>query len=581
MSTATTYINGLLQDAKCFKCLSDSTLLEVQTYILAKVAGGSLDPLVLAQQAAPLARLSWQSLVEIKVYLLAQIAGFSVSPNQLVTGTICYDCIPPGLYDVVQTYLLSQDPAGPGITDTNALAKAAQAFQRLDATTLLQIQVMLLAQNANVSADPNSLIQAAKCMQCFPYTILIASLISTIDFLEPVPAGSSRTGLPPPTPPPPPPGQPNPVRGGGVQGCTDTLPNLTPVLTPTYVANNLTTVSVLIPRTCCRRGTVDFLGSNAADMSGAVVVTTANLPNRTGNYTLAGVNLGIYGFAYYAARSDCSGGALIGPLSNIVPSFDGTGIATDWANRVVANGGAMPSQASINAVSAFASSLNGSGIWSKMLHVNVIAPDSITAALTPLIVGTGGYAKWKPLGAATYGVTVNGLAVNAGATGGFSAGINLTTLVPNDTNIGLSAYAYTFNNGSYAAGIWSNPPAFTFMDNALGCYCYSTTNTCFSNQGAGFYDYNRSAANLAKLYFAKSTQAHGLVQTDATTNTTARLNGPLGFNCVLSAGSENPFSDTKSRFSFWAIHLSLTQAESSSLFTAVQNLRTAFGGGTI
>lgn len=315
---ASTYINGLLQDAKCFRCLSEQTHFEVQTYLLAFIQGGSLDPGTLANQARALAALNWQSLTEVKVYLLATLAGFDTNPNNLLIGAKCYPCIPEGMFIEIQTYLLSQDPAGPGITDTNALAQAAKSFQSLSLYDLLQIQVMILANIANLAIDANALIQAAKCMKCFPYPFLLASTIATLDFLEPVPTDSGRTGTTPPDPPAPPPGNPPPGRGGGVPVCTDTLADLTPVLTPTYVAGSLTTVSVLIPRTCCKRGTVDFKGSNSVDMSGAVTVTTHNLPNRTGNYTLSGTDLSIYPYNFFAAQSDCNGGALLGPLSNVV-----------------------------------------------------------------------------------------------------------------------------------------------------------------------------------------------------------------------------------------------------------------------
>lgn len=206
MSAVTTYINALLLDAKCFRCLAEETHFEVQTYLLAYIQGTTTDPATLATQAGSLARLNWQSLIEIKVYLLATLAGFDTSPNILVTGARCYDCIPVGMFTEVQTYLLANDPAAPGIKDPSLLAQAAKSFQSLDPHTLLQIQVMLLALIANQAVDANALIEAAKCMTCFPYPFLIATEIATLDFLEPIPADSPRVNLPPPDPPPPPPG---------------------------------------------------------------------------------------------------------------------------------------------------------------------------------------------------------------------------------------------------------------------------------------------------------------------------------------------------------------------------------------
>ncbi len=320
MSAATTYINGLLYDARCFRCLPEATHFEIQTYILSVIAGGSTDPAVLVNQARSLAALSWDSLTEIKVYLLAVDAGFDPDPNSLLTGAKCFSCIPQGMFTEVQTYLLAQDPGGPGITNPNSLAQAAKAFQSLDPYDLLQIQVMLIAQIAGVSVDANALIQAAKCMKCIPQPTLVTVWIATLDFLEPIPADSPRVSLPPPDPPPPPPGQPPPGRGGGiVPHCTDTLAHLTPSLSAHYVSGSVDTIDLLIQRTCCNGGTYQIYGSNDSGMAGAVLLITAAIPARTGHYTVAGIDVSLYGYAFYAAKTVCTGGITTG-FSNIVGS---------------------------------------------------------------------------------------------------------------------------------------------------------------------------------------------------------------------------------------------------------------------
>lgn len=65
--------NALAEAAKCFKCLPGSTQLEVQTYLLAILAGASLDPNVLQSAAKDFQRLSPASLIEVQTYLLCQL----------------------------------------------------------------------------------------------------------------------------------------------------------------------------------------------------------------------------------------------------------------------------------------------------------------------------------------------------------------------------------------------------------------------------------------------------------------------------------------------------------------------------
>lgn len=586
MSAATTYINGLLYDARCFRCLPEATHFEIQTYILSVIAGGSTDPAVLVNQARGLAALSWQSLTEIKVFLLATLAGFDTTPNKLVTGAKCYDCIPPGMLTEVQTYLLAQDPAGPGITGPNALAQAAKAFQSLDPHDLLQIQVMLLALMANLTVDSSALIQAAKCMTCFPYTVLIAVEVSTLDFLEPIPGGSARTGLPPPNPPPPPPGGPPPGRGGGVPGgCTDTIANLTPVITAHYVAGAITTIDILVPRTCCKKSSFELFGSNAANMSGAVLVTGGSNPNKTVNWTTTGIDVSGAGFSFYAAQSVCVGG-LTSPFSNIVSAVNA---GDTWAQRVVLNGGAAPSAPTISAINTFVSTLNAAGIWSKMIHVNVIAPDSMIAFRTPLIVGTGND-PWQLVtgGGDTWSLTVDGIQRTAG-TAAWDTGIIPTAAYADNNNAGISSYKFT--NGAetiVSAGVGqvfndsTQPSMFVFNGDGSsnrGTLMWDVASMArvASGTAGGFVSGSRVNANDHRAYFASSITAFSQIAFSAVASV-GRPNRTLYYYGWNNGGT---LVTNSLRHSFFALHLGLTAAETQALYNAVQALRTAFGGGFV
>lgn len=67
--------NTLAQSSKCMACLSPATHMEVQTYLLALIAGGSTDPNTLAQQAKAFQALNPSTLQEIQAMLLCAIVN--------------------------------------------------------------------------------------------------------------------------------------------------------------------------------------------------------------------------------------------------------------------------------------------------------------------------------------------------------------------------------------------------------------------------------------------------------------------------------------------------------------------------
>lgn len=67
--------NALVQAAACMRCIPDGMQAEVQTLLLAIIAGGSLDPTTLANQAKCFKCLPPETLLEVQVFLLCQIAN--------------------------------------------------------------------------------------------------------------------------------------------------------------------------------------------------------------------------------------------------------------------------------------------------------------------------------------------------------------------------------------------------------------------------------------------------------------------------------------------------------------------------
>lgn len=584
MSATTQYLAGLLSDARCFECIPEKTQTEIQTYLLSVIAQTGSDPATLLAQSKCLLCLTSKQLTEIKVYLLATLAGFDTDPANLITGAKCYICLPQPSIPNALTFLLSQDPSGPGITSPSALAQAAVAFQDLEDRSLLAIQVFLLATSAQLPISASGLMAAAKCMQCFPYDMLIDSEIATLDFLEPIPPDSPRVPLPPPQPPRPPHGGPPPVRGGGVPGgCTDTIANLTPVITAHYVAGAITTIDILVPRTCCKKSSYELFGSNSADMSGAVLVTGGSNPNKTTNWTITGIDVSGAGFKYYAAQSVCVGG-LTSPFSNIVLSVDGSTQANDWANRVVINGGPMPSANSISAYKTFVESLLLASVWSKMKHVNGFAPDSLIAAETPFLKTLG---TRDPYTINTGAPTVNVNGVLFAPVGSFNIGITPSTDL-NLTNQGFSWYASTgIDVNHYELGCFNVATQnavmmrWAFTGATKGAYTNSNGGSGSISNGtpiAGFHSWNRLTNTNFKLYRASSTHPFAQDGSDAVANP----NGlPTIEFTVGGCNIDGTTNNTSNRFSFFAVHDGLTSTEAQNLYNAVQALRTAFGGGFV
>ena len=68
-------VTTLLRDARCAPCLSPDENLQVQTFLLASLAGVSTDPNVLMRLAACFSCMSIMQLMQVKSYLLCQFAG--------------------------------------------------------------------------------------------------------------------------------------------------------------------------------------------------------------------------------------------------------------------------------------------------------------------------------------------------------------------------------------------------------------------------------------------------------------------------------------------------------------------------
>lgn len=275
--------------------------------------------------------------------------------------------------------------------------------------------------------------------------------------------------------------------------------------------------------------------------------------------------------------------ALSGSFIPTPPAAAHSLLATGWSTRVVANGGATPSDNTLTYIDTFSASLVSAAISTKILACNIFAPDNITASITPLIVG-GGNDPWTNSGTTLFkstDLTVNGLAGNG--TAYLKTGIVPLTIYGSNQLGGLALYISAWAS----AAVWD-----------FACYTSGYGNTCHINADGSTIDFNYPANGAVA---ASSTGFWAGSRTSATSETlykgTGSLFAALGTNVNNTVGTNISFelycfagnafgsagqiAPATRRYSFAAATSPLTQTETNNLFSAVQALRTSFGGGYI
>lgn len=257
-------------------------------------------------------------------------------------------------------------------------------------------------------------------------------------------------------------------------------------------------------------------------------------------------------------------------------------VVTDWSNRVVANGGAQPSNATILAVDAFYKGLQADGIDGLMIAVNVCAPDNLIAAITPLIK-VAGNDPWTNHNFVAACVSTAGLRATGGANMYLQTGVIPNTAVASDNDIGYTIYGeaggttaqntmIAQDGGGHLAGIWSQ----TF------CAMYNGWDfTVVTPGGPGIYalvSCSRTAANAEAAYTFNSISGFAVFGTSAAAPN-PRPTVELYMGCWNQSGVAVQFNGASQWYSFVALHHGLTQAQTQALCNRVQTLRTAFGGG--
>lgn len=280
----------------------------------------------------------------------------------------------------------------------------------------------------------------------------------------------------------------------------------------------------------------------------------------------------------------------------------GTGDEVEnWAMRVVSLGGVAPSTSTKSALRTFYSGLGSANILSKMVAVNALPPDNLTAASMPLIWRAGNE-LWTNNNFLAGDLTVDGL-IGDGSSKYLNTGIITSAVTgqsPNvtgfsDTSAGISVLMFS-NPGTITAGFFrvAGAVAFSQFGDQLSdtgnysFFCWRASGASGSNflsplalpssTWIGYLGSNRTASNAIAVYRASSTLAHATLGSGAVAQTgTAFGAQPIFAFAVNSNGPAILFANQ--RLSFLALHAGLSSAESALFYDLIAALRIALGGG--
>lgn len=266
-----------------------------------------------------------------------------------------------------------------------------------------------------------------------------------------------------------------------------------------------------------------------------------------------------------------------------------------WASLVAqTNGGAWPSQNTVSAFDTFDAAVIAASIKSHLYWVNLIAPDSVIAALTP-IYATVGFTNLNTHGngGGSANVTTAGILCNNIT---YDTGVDCTT-IPSFTsgNMGLSLYFSPgiVANDNYLSGYVSDQaggrPALSLSPRSQFNGTYNSFNGLetggidmagtFPNGFAGGFCMNsRTSTTSNLLYFASSTNAWAQINSGNGLNATGPNSRTMGFGG--NRGTESgTFHNAPQRFSAYLIHDGFSSADGQALYNAVQACRVSLGGG--
>ena len=556
---ATCSPQALPRESTCFHCIPPLEKHVLKLYLL-NLQAGTFTARQLSVGATPFRPISGHLALAAKVYLLTVINGLSLSPSALEASAACYQCIPNSARLDVETYLLATNAGGSlnPATLTGQIGPYKSLFPIRDQVELSLLNI--LAGTLSIAA----IVAGAKCLTCLSTGRLEEIYIKLL------------------------------CMGTGGTGCVDVAASLVPVITGVYdpALHTLIALNIVFPKVCCSPSGYRIIAQNGLTLQTGTI--SAAHAGET-NYTLLNVDVTgiLLPYTSLTVKQVCSGGTLSGGSNSVDFDEPLDPVVVDWAARVVINGGAAPSVNSKYASNTFIGALRTAGIFSKMKTINMVAPDNLIAARTPLIVANA-VDPWPNVGSSNFGaadLTTYGLLCNgAKALDTGSKGTDLAL-----GSAGLTIVAGVINPGNglrYDMGYLSAAnqeymfvaAAQTGVGNTghAGGSSFSTglmVDTGSTYLYAGYVSYNRTSAVRADLYWANNDVAHSSIANNTNNQTLGIAASDIYWGAVAdSAGGPIPYY-SKNTLSFGAVHDGLTAAESLAFFNAINALRTSFGGG--
>lgn len=287
----------------------------------------------------------------------------------------------------------------------------------------------------------------------------------------------------------------------------------------------------------------------------------------------------------------------IGATRRVGQTQTGKFVITDWANRVVANGGAMPSQATIACMETLRASLVALNVTNKIYSLCIFVPDSVIAAATPLIIHKG-YPMWTNnfVGGDlnTYGLKGDGTtkAMDTGVKAKIGEAVNantrtrgLTVLVTeSDSNNASAGVMGQRDEGGTvlelllvsAAGITEWYPA----RNTVSDFIVTNDFTRVGYISGNVTTNDGTATTNMNLFFASPGEAHKLIATRVPTqNPLSVTTTEETIACFAYRYAATNAGFIAMRMSMAMVHDGLTQTESSNIWWAVKTCRECLGGG--
>lgn len=267
---------------------------------------------------------------------------------------------------------------------------------------------------------------------------------------------------------------------------------------------------------------------------------------------------------------------------------------SEWAARVVANGGPTPSANTINAMETLRRGLITAGLSGKIYSLCVFVPDSLTAALTPLIK-IKGYDPWTNQNFDSTNLTIEGLKGDGTSKYLFSGVQALFVQTNTAGNCGLSVLI-TESAGNVAGGdigqidVGSANPLILATSQAIDTGIvgqtafYTSVSKLIGNFAfgpdygrCGFVSGNSINSNVV-VYAQNPLIAQEMVASNHVTTAVTSISTNITVFAIIRETIPELFS--AKRMSVALIHDGFTASEASTLASLLFACRTSIGGGT-